>query len=756
MGANETRGVQPATQPFCDGVLNTTLYSALVGEGSVKTSDLYASIIQLVGLLFLHYYCRTLHRAYKNGIGEGKDEVFLPVYNVYLTFMIRMSLIWIVVNMVGIFPTMLSGSGAIVAFCTSELEVVVVFANWAMFHFFFDIVTFLLLTPGFGRKSIRRAVKLSALTGTVSGLVIALKGIKFSGAPVIYMTLAWGGAYTLFFLFIWLWPYQKFVACGIQFYRRPAVRYYAMYWFFIHLGDLMVELVYDIKFTASWPFAARQQDSDLSICGHFLFAWLLWGLGWPIILIKTFRKDTIYWNGGFNNCDVGPFEDILADLRWICSLLTCRKVSHPDYSPSMRTLSRLPKDDIRRPLFQLGFTPSEVAIVRENLDSVPSDILIRFCELSLDPSVVLGSGGTARVFVGEYRGQRVAIKMITCFELTPEVVRSFFEEASLLYKCSEHPNILGMYGICVAPPTLCLILELAKGGDLTNDLKEYAAIAEREAPGGQTSLASLCSDRKKLLKFLSDAIQCAKAVEYLHGRAPPLLHRDIKSMNFLVTIEDNNAANDSGSGYVCPFADDIGTDLSAKQKKSENATNRNNSGTNRSISFSSSVHVADTDQPEETCVKFEDKMSRNRLIKLADLGLATVLGGDDSEEREASSEFSLLWAAPEVLRGGPCSKSSDVYSLIVVFWEIANAGLQPYDDIEDLMDISERIQNGMRPELGTKEDRVYAGGPPNICTNLRKLFENGWHENVAMRPTAAELVGILEDMQKEVLKMEAR
>ena len=166
--------------------------------------------------------------------------------------------------------------------------------------------------------------------------------------------------------------------------------------------------------------------------------------------------------------------------------------------------------------------------------------------------------------------------------------------------------------------------------------------------------------------------------------------------------------------------------------------------------------MADTDQPEETCVKFEDKMSRNRLIKLADLGLATVLGGDDSEEREASSEFSLLWAAPEVLRGGPCSKSSDVYSLIVVFWEIANAGLQPYDDIEDLMDISERIQNGMRPELGTKEDRVYAGGPPNICTNLRKLFENGWHENVAMRHTAAELVGILEDMQKEVLKMEAR
>ena len=48
------------------------------------------------------------------------------------------------------------------------------------------------------------------------------------------------------------------------------------------------------------------------------------------------------------------------------------------------------------------------------------------------------------------------------------------------HNCSDHPNILDLYGICVAPPTLCLVLELAKGGDLTNDLKEYAQHQKRD------------------------------------------------------------------------------------------------------------------------------------------------------------------------------------------------------------------------------------------------------------------------------------
>ena len=91
--------------------------------------------------------------------------------------------------------------------------------------------------------------------------------------------------------------------------------------------------------------------------------------------------------------------------------------------------------------------------------------------------------------------------MITCLELTPKIVYSFFDEALLLYKCAEHPNILDMYGICVAPPTLCLVLELAKGGDLTTDLKEYAEYKKDLAH--VTSLEEVCHTRKELLNLLT-------------------------------------------------------------------------------------------------------------------------------------------------------------------------------------------------------------------------------------------------------------
>ena len=143
----------------------------------------------------------------------------------------------------------------------------------------------------------------------------------------------------------------------------------------------------------------------------------MWGVGWPLILIKTFRRDTIYWSGGFNNCQSGPCDDVINDLRWLWSIITCKTFKHPDYEPSLRTVSNLANDDIRLPLFEVGFSTSESATVREGLDIVPSQLLIRFCELSLDSSLVLGSGGTARVFVGEYEKKKVAIKLIMCLEL---------------------------------------------------------------------------------------------------------------------------------------------------------------------------------------------------------------------------------------------------------------------------------------------------------------------------------------------------
>eukprot|EP00944_MAST-04C_sp_MAST-4C-sp1_P001937 g1937.t1 len=563
-----------------------------------------------------------------------------------------------------------------------------------------------------------------------------------------------------------------------------------MWWFFIRLGDFLVSVIYSSNFFPGNGSIVRYRRDDHAICGHFLFGWLLWGIGWPIILVKTFRRDTAYWAGGFNDCQSGPCDDLLADLRWLLSLLTCGRVaSFPDYTSSKRTFSQLPQNDVRRPLFQLGVSPNEISTVRRGLDVVPSDILIKYCELSLDASIVLGTGGTARVFVGKYENRKVAIKMITCFELTPKIVYSFFDEALLLYKCAEHPNILDMYGICVAPPTLCLVLELAKGGDLTTDLKEYAEYRRRDL-AHVASLEALCHARGELLKFLNDAIQCAKPVAYLHSKSPPLLHRDIKSMNYLVTIEEVGEASSTKMCYKCPFVDTVGANLSAEESVKAYLQNKtryagkmkpktqHSEVTKRAISFSAPranatvkrtyrsnsmgqpfskfniqskrARVADFAPPYQSTLNFKNKLVRNRRIKLADLGLSGENKYTNFES--GSSEYSLLWAAPEVLIGEPNTIKSDVYSLTIVLWEILNPGLQPYYDVEDLSHISDQIICGLRPPL----EPANASKPVEnkaeydaalVHSQLSSLFNRGWHADPNERPTAIEFVDCLENIK---------
>ena len=434
---NASHHQQQQQLPFCAYTLQQCVYTGL-GGARVLSSDIYANVLQWIGISILWYYCRELKtRTIANkSRSEVAKEMFLPMYHVYIRYTIYITMFWTLISMLGLFPTQLAGSGQVDdTISTSIFTSIIVGVNWGMYHLLFDFVMILLLYPGFGKNTIMNALKISMFTGFVSGTIIAIINKCTDLNLSVLISLIWDLLYSCFYLFIWLWPSQKISCCCISsgggaggtsgkknnyiFFRRPAVRYYAMWWFFIRFGDTMVTFLFDTKFAINkdgFPLVLHQYN-DNAVCGHFLFAWLLWGVGWPIILIKTFRRDTIYWSGGFNDCQTGPFDDFINDVQWLWSTITCKKSEHPDYQPSLRTLSKLANDDIRRPLFDLGFSTSESATVREGLDIVPSELLIRFCELSLDSSVILGSGGTARVFVGEYEKKKVAIKLITCFEL---------------------------------------------------------------------------------------------------------------------------------------------------------------------------------------------------------------------------------------------------------------------------------------------------------------------------------------------------
>lgn len=96
--------------------------------------------------------------------------------------------------------------------------------------------------------------------------------------------------------------------------------------------------------------------------------------------------------------------------------------------------------------------------------------LLNFAYISLDKKVQLGSGSFSRVYLGKYRQQQCAIKLIFTVDLTIEVIKRIAMEAQLL-SMIKHPNVVGILGVAVLPPSICILLELCSRGSLGDVLK---------------------------------------------------------------------------------------------------------------------------------------------------------------------------------------------------------------------------------------------------------------------------------------------
>ena len=125
---------------------------------------------------------------------------------------------------------------------------------------------------------------------------------------------------------------------------------------------------------------------------------------------------------------------------------------------------------------------------------------------------VIGAGGFGKVFRGWYRGHEVAVKAARRdpLEETESTREKVLEEGKLFWLL-KNKNIVGLVGVCLEEPNLCLIMEYARGGALNKVLM----------------------GRKILPRVLIDwAIQIARGMNYLHQGAPiSLVHRDLKSSN---------------------------------------------------------------------------------------------------------------------------------------------------------------------------------------------------------------------------------
>jgi len=79
-----------------------------------------------------------------------------------------------------------------------------------------------------------------------------------------------------------------------------------------------------------------------------------------------------------------------------------------------------------------------------------------------------------------------------------------------------HPNIVVFYGACTSQPSLCIITEWIPKGSLKNLLED----------------PMIEIDYNNVISF---AIDIARGLQFLHAHDPPIIHRDLKSENLLVT-----------------------------------------------------------------------------------------------------------------------------------------------------------------------------------------------------------------------------
>lgn len=131
---------------------------------------------------------------------------------------------------------------------------------------------------------------------------------------------------------------------------------------------------------------------------------------------------------------------------------------------------------------------------------------------------LIGLGASAEVYRGVYRGTDVAVKKMRLFgeEKAAAVLKELKRELNTL-SLLRHPNLVLFMGSGITSEgNICIITEFCAGKTLYHLLHESY----------KTKLS--WTQRLKI------ALDVAKGMNFLHSYKPPIIHRDLKSLNLLL------------------------------------------------------------------------------------------------------------------------------------------------------------------------------------------------------------------------------
>ncbi|KAH7467355.1 hypothetical protein PRIC2_011084 [Phytophthora ramorum] len=182
------------------------------------------------------------------------------------------------------------------------------------------------------------------------------------------------------------------------------------------------------------------------------------------------------------------------------------------------------------PLTSLGAPPTKKATPFLSVWNDPELLSLQVRVEDVEDVKQLGSGAFATVWLVRYRkSQMLASKRLRSERRTKKHTSSFVEEIKLLANF-DHPNLVKLIGAAwTIESDLQALLEYMDGGDL----RQYL---------GDASTAFGWS----FMKF-DIAIGIIEALVYLHSFVPPLVHRDLKSKNVMLSADFRAKLSDFGT-----------------------------------------------------------------------------------------------------------------------------------------------------------------------------------------------------------------
>ncbi|DBA01698.1 TPA: hypothetical protein N0F65_010349 [Lagenidium giganteum] len=426
-------------------------------------------------------------------------------------------------------------------------------------------------------------------------------------------------------------------------------------------------IYYALLFTYNDLFRQKKVDPGFTIC----YANLLVGALCPLVIWRVLKADTEHWRGmGQRACALQ------------CLFRQKKNIPERVSSKGLHVLIEMHRKYI-----------------------------IDFAYLELKQRI--GVGASAVVFNGILHSQvPVAIKVYTPSDYTEETVAEFSQEAALC-GALHHPNIVKFYGMCVCPPTICLVSELCQGSleDVTNAL----------------SRRNHHQNRQQFLINLNYMIDAARAVAYIHSFSPPFLHRDIKPANFLVDAENNVKLTDFGESRSLPRNQvPVNPNYVDKRVKAN-------------VTLSSGANLQHFGGGRVS-LQLENGEAHD-----PDKSPTAAAGGAGPDAGACMTvKGTVDYMAPEMINGkaGQASygEAADVYSLAITMWDILNPGTEKYPTLKNNhLRVFEFVLDGQRPEIDE-----------SVHPSLRAVIESSWQEDPRLRPSAQNIVHILETIQEEV------